>query len=131
MANGTIAFDTLSTSGQISGTAKSVDTDYVVNGSSKSWVNLDGTDSGAAVRDSFNVGSTTDNGTGNYTVTFSNNMINDDYAHNVTARGSTIVFGAINDGQYATTKMGIYLLNVSAALTDATYAIATLHGELA
>ena len=32
MANGTIAFDTLSTSGQITGTAKS-DTDYVVNGS--------------------------------------------------------------------------------------------------
>ena len=35
MANGTIAFDTLSTSGQITGTAKSVDTDYVVNGSAK------------------------------------------------------------------------------------------------
>jgi len=33
MANGTIAFDTLSTSGQISGTAKSLDTDFVVNGS--------------------------------------------------------------------------------------------------
>ncbi len=28
MANGTIAFDTLQTSGQITGTAKSVDTDY-------------------------------------------------------------------------------------------------------
>ena len=37
MANGTIAFDTLSTSGQITGTAKSVDTDYVVSGSSKLW----------------------------------------------------------------------------------------------
>ena len=35
MANGTIAFDTLSTSGQITGTAKSVDTDYVVNGSAE------------------------------------------------------------------------------------------------
>jgi hypothetical protein len=35
MANGTIAFDTLQTSGQITGTAKSVDTDYVVNGSAK------------------------------------------------------------------------------------------------
>ena len=41
MANGTIAFDTLSTSGQITGTAKSLDTDYVVNGSAKSWVNND------------------------------------------------------------------------------------------
>jgi hypothetical protein len=35
MANGTIAFDTLSTSGQISGTAKSVDTDYLAYGSAK------------------------------------------------------------------------------------------------
>jgi hypothetical protein len=50
MANGTIAFDTLSTSGQISGTAKSVDTDYVVNGSSKSWVNFRWNNSGAAKR---------------------------------------------------------------------------------
>ena len=40
MANGTIAFDTLSTSGQISGTAKSVDTDYVVNGSAKYWITI-------------------------------------------------------------------------------------------
>ena len=103
MANGTIAFDTLTTSDSIdTGTERSIDTSYLLNGSSKSWVNLDGTDSGAATRDSFNVGSTTDNGTGNYTVTFSNNMINDDYAHNVTARGSTVVFGSINDGQYAT-----------------------------
>ena len=37
MANGTIAFDTLQTSGQITGTAKFVDTDYVVNGSAKQW----------------------------------------------------------------------------------------------
>ena len=37
MANGTIAFDTLQTSGQISGTAKSVDADYLAYGSAKSW----------------------------------------------------------------------------------------------
>ena len=42
MANGTIAFDTLSTSGQIQGTAKSVDTDFIVSGSPKHWVNIDG-----------------------------------------------------------------------------------------
>ena len=40
MANGTIAFDTLQTSGQITGTAKSVDTDYVVNGSAKVWIEM-------------------------------------------------------------------------------------------
>jgi hypothetical protein len=76
MANGTIAFDTLQTSGQITGTAKSVDTDYVVNGSAKAWVNFDGTASGAAARDSFNVSGMTDNSTGNYTVTYSANFNN-------------------------------------------------------
>ena len=39
MANGTIAFDTLQTSGQITSTAKSLDTDFVVSGSAKAWLN--------------------------------------------------------------------------------------------
>ncbi len=73
MANGTIAFDTLSTSGQISGTAKSLDTDYVVNGVNKIWVDLDGTGT-IAIDDSLNCTSATDNNTGNYTVTFTNSM---------------------------------------------------------
>ena len=59
MANGTIAFDTLQTSGQITGTAKSVDTDYVVNGSAKAWNFINGS---FAVQDSLNVSSCTDEG---------------------------------------------------------------------
>ena len=79
MANGTIAFDTLSTSGQISGTAKSVDTDYVVNGSAKAWHRLgDGTGT-IVTRDSFNVSGFTDGGVGLYTVTINNNMSNNLY----------------------------------------------------
>ena len=58
MANGTIAFDTLSTSGQISGTARSVDTDYVVNGSTKVWCSWTGV--GAIAYNSLNVSSLTD-----------------------------------------------------------------------
>ena len=72
MANGTIAFDTLSTSGQIQGTAKSVDTDFIVSGSPKHWVNIDGDTPSA--RDSFNNASLTDNGNGNYTITRTNNF---------------------------------------------------------
>ena len=53
MANGTIAFDTLQTSGQITGTAKSVDTDYVVNGSAKSW---NSASNAAVTEESFNQG---------------------------------------------------------------------------
>ena len=49
-------------------------------GLGKFWVNFDGTASGAASRDSFNISGMTDNGTGDYTITINNNMANDDYA---------------------------------------------------
>ena len=79
MANGTIAFDTLQTSGQITGTAKSLDTDYVVNGSAKAWVNFDGTGT-IATADSFNHSSLTDHSTGQYSNTISSAMSNTTYA---------------------------------------------------
>jgi hypothetical protein len=49
----------------------SIPTTYVTNGSAKAWVNFGGTGT-IAVRDSLNVTSLTDNGTGDYTVNFSN-----------------------------------------------------------
>ena len=77
MANGTIAFDTLTTSGQIQGTAKSVDTDFIVSGSPKHWVNIDGDTPSA--RNSVNNASLTDNGNGDYTVTRTTNFDAVDY----------------------------------------------------
>ena len=74
MANGTIAFDTLSTSGQISGTAVSVDTDYLAYGSAKSW---GGANNAAVINDSLNVASSADNGTGQYTHNLTNAMNQD------------------------------------------------------
>ena len=70
MANGTIAFDTLSTSGQITGTAKSVDTDYVVNGSTKVWCSWTGV--GAIAYNSLNVTSLTDSSNILNLVTYTN-----------------------------------------------------------
>lgn len=49
-------------------------------GLAKAWVNFDGTASGAAARDSFNVSGMTDNGTGDYTVTYSSALANADYS---------------------------------------------------
>jgi len=49
-------------------------------GLGKFWVNFDGTASGAASRDSFNVSGMTDVGTGDYIISINNNMANDDYA---------------------------------------------------
>ena len=47
-------------------------------GLAKAWLNMNGTGT-IATRDSFNIASTTDNGSGDYTGTFSNSMNNDDY----------------------------------------------------
>tara|TARA_Y100000401_G_C8312319_1_gene220485 strand:- start:141 stop:536 length:396 start_codon:yes stop_codon:yes gene_type:complete len=47
------------------------------------WINFTGINT-IAIKDSFNVSSITDNGVGNYQVTFANSMANDDYAVSVT-----------------------------------------------
>ena len=48
-------------------------------GLAKAWGNLDGTGT-IAIRDSFNIGSATDGGTGYYTFNYTNDMSNDDYS---------------------------------------------------
>jgi len=80
MANGTIAFDTLTTSDSVkSNTEKSIDTSYIFNGVAKIWVNYTHTTT-TAIRDSLNMSSITDLDTGSSTLTFANNMNNDDFA---------------------------------------------------
>ena len=97
MANGTIAFDTLSTSGQITGTAKSLDTDYVVNGSSKMWCHLD-LNTENTIDDSLNVASITDRATGRVTVTYTNAMATVNY----TSLGSAFTGTSTNYSSTAT-----------------------------
>ena len=81
MANGTIAFDTLQTSGQIESraTGLSIDTDYLVHGSNKAWTNIQYNSSAPEILDSLNASSVADTTTGEYTVTLSNNMANSNY----------------------------------------------------
>lgn len=66
----------------------SVPTATVVNGSAKAWVNFDGTGTIAA-RDSFNLSSLTDNGTGDYTVNFTTAMPDANYASLMVGRQPT------------------------------------------
>ena len=70
MANGTIAFDTLTTSDSAkSGTEKSIDTSYILNGVAKAWANYSGTPS---TNQSFNISSTSDEAVGDFDFNFSN-----------------------------------------------------------
>jgi len=54
-----------------------------IQGSAKVWVNFNGTGT-VAIRASYNVSSITDNGTGNYTVNFTNALTDANYAVHVT-----------------------------------------------
>jgi hypothetical protein len=60
----------------------------------RAWVNFNGTDT-VAIRASYNVSSITDNGTGDYTVNFTNAMPDDNYSITATAARQTST-GATN-----------------------------------
>ena len=71
----TAKFDTL----QNAAGTKSVPVSTVVDGSAKAWVNFNGTGV-VAIRAAFNVSSITDNGVGNYSLTFTSSMPDTNYA---------------------------------------------------
>ena len=65
----------------------SIPTTYVTNGSAKAWVNFNGTGT-VAIRESFNVASLTDNGTGDYTVNFTTAMPDANFSLAATCNGT-------------------------------------------
>ena len=57
--------------------------DPAISGAAKAWVNFNGTGT-VAIRASFNVTSITDNGTGQYTINFTNSLTDANYSGVVT-----------------------------------------------
>ena len=104
MANGTIAFDTLTTSDQVNtGTEKSIDTSYIFNGVAKVWIKFD-MSSSFTNEDSFNVSSLDDDGSGDFGLNFSNNMANANYPAPASA-GEDNANVLTNFGTVATSSM--------------------------
>ena len=88
----------------------------------KAWVNFNGTGT-VAIRDNFNVGSITDNGTGDYTVNFATNMSNDDYAVALSVKVADVdqistaareMIRMTSSGGYTTSGVRVICSNVSA-----------------
>ena len=131
MANGTIAFDTLTTSDQANtGTEKSIDTSYLFNGVSKHWLNLDGTGT-IAISDSFNCASVTDDGTGDYDPFFTSNMSNTEYSVAgacPAGPGDASVLGAAS---LATNKYRLLVSDGGVNLEDQDPAMTQIQGDLA
>ena len=69
--------------------ANSLTTAQIYNGAAKAWVNFNG-EGTVAIRASFNVSSITDNGTGDYTVNFTNAMPDANYCLSGTAAGGSV-----------------------------------------
>ena len=125
---GKIIADTLEHS-----TAGSIATNYVVEGSAKAWSKLNGAGT-ISLYGSFNISSTTDNGTGDYTHTMTSAMSDANYSHTFTAR---TYFAVFKDSQTPTTttyRIG-HIYNDGAGgnfgYSDGSYISASIVGELA
>ena len=90
MANGTIAFDTLTTSDSVNtGTEKSIDTSYIFNGVAKGWLLISYSSGTPSEDDSFNHSSTTDSALGYATLNITNAMNTINYTTTQTNGGLT------------------------------------------
>ena len=116
-------------------TAGSIATNFVVEGSCKSWVNINGSGSAGStlMRDSFNISSDTDNGTGTYTLAFSTSMSNANYAAS-SGTANTTDAGNYNPAGIVDRATGSYRMdieNASSSQTDPGIGDATIFGDLA
>ena len=112
----------------------SVPTATVVNGSAKAWVNFNGT-STIAARDSFNVASLTDGGTGIYTIGWTAAMGNANYAFLGTSGASASYYLFVSPNSAGTKTTSAYRIDVIrndvGNYDDPTYVNAAIHGDLA
>jgi hypothetical protein len=126
-------------SANVSDGTLSIPTTFVTNGSAKAWVNFNGTGTIAA-RDSLNLSSLTDNGTGDYLANTTSAMDNGNYSFSGQVAGSPlgVLYSrrALNAAYRATTSFGaatLYQSNFSGGGTFADYDDVDykIHGDLA
>ena len=108
-------------------------TQNLVQGLAKSWVAFDGGAGSISPEDSFNVGSLTDNATGNYNVNYSNSMANANFSASNTGNAEATVGG---EGIYAgvnsrTTALCQATYRRATGSTDSNPALVQIFGDLA
>lgn len=104
--------------------SQTVPMDTVAQGSAKAWVNFNGTGT-VAIRRAFNVSSITDNGTGDYTVNFTNAMPDASYAGFASGVSPAVsnaycVFGGNTAQTSSSVRLLVYQYN-GGTFTDHTY----------
>ena len=105
-----------------------------VSGVAASWVNMDGTGT-ISVRDSLNVTSLTDIGTGQYRVNMSSSMANANYAVAIGAKdndyGNQIFTGKQSNSTQTTSLYALLSYSGDNAYQDNENYMASVHGDLA
>jgi hypothetical protein len=123
MANGTIAFDTLTTSDSVNtNTEKSIDTSYIFNGVAKVFMRAPGNKE--SITESFNVSSLDDDGTGDFGINYTNNFATT--SHFPMAHIPSGVVAGNSDGHFcecnsSATSAGEYQAWYGDASTNATF----------
>ena len=116
------------------GPAPTGTTTNLMNGLAKSWCNLNG-ESTIAIRDSLNVTSLTDDGTGDYRTNFTSNMSDANFS-------GLVMTGAVGEGSsnsgrieevrgMSSSHLGMFCFNTSGAARDVEYFATSVHGDLA
>jgi hypothetical protein len=109
-------------------------TTYSARGIAKAWVNFNGTGTIAA-RDSENVSSLTDNGTGDYTANWSNAMSDANYCAPVAsgndALAPNVTVRDIITKNYATGSIRLIGLRTDSVADDQPIINVAIHGDLA
>ena len=96
----------------------------------KAWVNFNGSGT-VAIRDSFNVSSITDHATGQYTVTYSAAMSNDDYASLITTQAglSAYGFGTGDNSQTTSALVNVFTITNGGATQDCSCVSVAIFGD--
>ncbi len=111
----------------------SIATSVVFNGTAKAWINLDGTGT-IGTNDSYNTGSITDNGTGDYSITITNDMSNAFYSFtfgDYTSDRNDVQLSGSAGNEPATGSIRIQCVQTGNTTDDADQACVIIHGDLA
>lgn len=112
---------------------KSIPTNTIIVGTPKAWWNFDQVT--PAIRDSFNISSAVDSGTGRSTITYTNAMVDANYAFplgggNGGAAASVTILSAQNNDPTVTT-ISLLSANNAGSNSDRYYHTGSVLGELA
>jgi hemolysin activation/secretion protein len=106
----------------------------MLSGSAKAWVSLNGTGT-IALRDSFNIASIADEGTGDYTVNFSSNMSSTNYSGeaNRSSNGNSnpnyVVY--LHELHIAVGSHRVKTNGATGGAVDSSHIFSCIHGDLA